>query len=130
MTDNEELDDYSSDYNGTKSSRKGKKQQQQRMNTRNKKSKESMAVDVPLLDVFNLDEKIEEWKYETEPNSGLYCRPILPSLSDLAIKPYLNQKSTKKSTIYDCPFCSNHFTYNLVFKTHLFSCAKNPNVPE
>jgi len=100
------------------------------MSTRSKNTKENILSEVPLLDVFNLDEKIEEWNYETEPNSGLYCRPILPALSDLAIQPYLNKKSTKKSTIYDCPFCGNHFTYSLVFKTHLFSCTKNLNVPE
>jgi len=100
---------------------------------RTKKEKhqdESFRSEVKQIDEFNLETKVSEWEYEPEPNCKLYCRPILPALSDLAIKPFLNSKSTKKSTIYDCPFCHIHFTYNLVFKTHLFSCSKNPNVPE
>ena len=102
---------------------------------RTKKAKEkyqdeSFRSEVKQIDEFNFETKVSEWEYEPEPNCKLYCRPILPALSDLAIKPFLNSKSTKKSTIYDCPFCHIHFTYNLVFKTHLFSCSKNPNVPE
>lgn len=84
-----------------------------------------------LVENFNLEEKISEWKYELDLETKAFKRPKIPSLSDEAIKPFISSKSKPpKFVVYDCPFCQRVFTYPLVFKTHLYSCEKNSNVPE
>ncbi len=84
---------------------------------------------IVLLDVFDVDFKIEKWEYELELESKAFRRPVLPGLSDEAIKPFTSSKSKPKCVLYECPFCKRIFTYTLVFKNHLFSCQANKNVP-
>lgn len=90
---------------------------------------EPLAPEV-ILDVFDVDAKIEEWQYELEPDSKCFYRPRLPSLTDKAILPFMSSKSKPPKVIfYECPFCQRPFTYPLVFKNHLYSCTMNKNVP-
>lgn len=83
-----------------------------------------------LVDKFNADEVIEAWSYELDQETKMFTRPIIPMLSDTAVKPFLSKNSKPKCVIYNCPFCERIFTYTLVFKNHLYSCEKNTNVPD
>lgn len=86
---------------------------------------------IPELDHYDPEVKITEWTYELDPETKAFTRPKLPNLSDDAIQPFLSSKSNPpKLIIYECPFCKKIFTYPLVFKTHLYSCPMNQNVPE
>ena len=83
-----------------------------------------------VLEEFNAEEVIEVWNYELDQETNMFTKPIIPLLSDAAIKPYLSKNSKPKCVIYNCPFCERVFTYTLVFKSHLYSCEKNTNVPD
>jgi len=78
---------------------------------------EETARAVVQLDKFELDKVVEEWEYETDADSRVFRKPLIPLLSD-------------KAVIYSCPFCQRVYTYNLVFKNHLFTCEKNTRVPK
>lgn len=97
-----------------------------------KSKKESALLEstANLVDKFNPDEVIEAWNYELDPETKMFTRPIIPLLSDTAVKPFLSKNSKPKCVIYNCPFCERVFTYTLVFKNHLYSCEKNTNVPD
>lgn len=78
-----------------------------------------------------MEAKIDKWEYVLDRESRAFRRPQVPELSDAAIKPFLNPEiKSKKLTIYECPFCKRVFTYPLPFKSHLYSCEANKNVPE
>jgi hypothetical protein len=92
---------------------------------------EEPETPVIILDKFDMDAKFEKWDYELERESKAFRKPVLPGLSDEAIKPFVSSKSKPpKCVLYECPFCKRIFTYTLVFKNHLFSCAENKNVPK
>ena len=96
-----------------------------------KKEQPISAAIIELVNTFNKDEVISEWQYELDAESKLFCKPVIPALSDAAILPFLSVKAKPpKTLIYDCPFCHRMFTYPLVFKNHLYSCSDNTNVPE
>lgn len=100
--------------------------------TKSKKQKESSFLEstADMVDKFNADEVIETWNYELDPETKMFTRPIIPLLSDAAVKPFLSKNAKPKCVIYNCPFCQRIFTYTLVFKNHLYSCEKNTNVPD
>lgn len=78
-----------------------------------------------------MEVKIPEWVYKLDRETRQFKKPKLPTLSDNAIKPFLNPNiKSARVTVYDCPFCKRVFTYPLPFKSHLYSCAENKNVPE
>lgn len=84
----------------------------------------------PPLDIFDMEVKIEQWEYILDRESRAFRKPKLPELSDEAIKKFLNPNiKSAKLTIFECPFCKRIFTYPLPFKSHLYSCESNKNVP-
>lgn len=92
---------------------------------------EHAEENAPLYDVFNKDEKITEWEYEVDQETRTYQKPKIPNLTDDAILPFISTKSKPpKVIIYECPYCVRVFTYTLVFKSHLYSCEQNKNIPE
>ncbi|RMZ95090.1 general transcription factor 3C polypeptide 2, partial [Brachionus plicatilis] len=92
---------------------------------------ENYQENSPDLTEFNQEEKISEWEYELDSESQVFKKPKIPNLTDSAIKPFISSKSKPpKIIIYECPFCARAFTYPLVFKTHLYSCDQNKNIPE
>lgn len=92
---------------------------------------ENSQDNVPLLNEFNQEEKISEWEYEIDSESQVFKKPKIPNLTDNAIKSFISSKSKPpKIVIYECPYCARVFTYPLVFKSHLYSCDQNKNIPE
>lgn len=93
-------------------------------------AEEDIENQAPTLETFDMELKIAEWEYELDSDTKAYKKPKLPFLSDNAIKPFLNPNiKSPKLTIYQCPFCARVFTYSLPFKSHLYTCVKNENVP-
>lgn len=87
--------------------------------------------DADVLNEFDLNLKVSEWKYELDYDSKAFTKPTLPRLSEAAIKPFISDKSKPpKLIIYECPYCKRAFTYTLVFKNHLYSCDENKNTPD
>lgn len=85
----------------------------------------------PPLETFDMEAKIDKWEYVLDRESRAFKKPVIPSLSDAAIKPFQNAAiKSSKLTIYDCPFCKRVFTYPLPFKSHLYSCEENKNMPD
>ena len=99
----------------------------------NRKSHQNSLTETVIdwVDTFDPNEVVEEWTYELDQESKVFTKPVLPALSEKAIKPYLCKESKlPKIVLYKCPFCEKIFTYTLVFCNHLYSCEKNTNVPD
>ncbi len=96
------------------------------------KSSEATAAERSIIQLerFDPNEVIKEWKYEIDPDSKVFRKPIIPLLNEKAIAQFVSKDSKPRCVIYSCPFCNRVYTYNLVFKNHLYTCEKNTNVPQ
>jgi hypothetical protein len=83
------------------------------------------------LNRFDLNAKVTEWRYELDNETQFYCKPILPMLSDDALIELRSPLSKPPiCIIYECPYCGKRYTYTVVFKSHLYMCEENKNIPK
>ena len=129
-----EVDDKDSDFSDESFDNKKSKSKKKSTPKKSSPSKKVQIAQAETnqneLDTYDINKIVEEWDYELELENKYFKKPILPNLSEKALSQFLSKKSTKKTTIYECPFCKKIFTYPLVFKLHIFSCNENNNVPE